>query len=516
MNLRNKFIILIGLVVVVSYGITFYRTSQFQHELVLAQAARQARMLHKQVLMTRKWVADHNGLFFLRQPGVGPNPFLDEPEVRDSSGRTFVKRNPAMVTRELSEYASDEGFCKYRVTTLMPINPDNKPDSWERQSLLRFEEGVAEVIEVTKDENGSALRYIAPLYVEESCLECHAHQGYQRGDVRGGLSVTIPVDWAFENIEKNNWMLLYIGLGTIVIVGISIYLMLDYLVVRRLTVLAGAMASYPQKQMPRHLLPGGGDEVGRLSGKFQDLCGRLESSQEELDRTREQVFQSEKLAALGRLAAGVAHEVNNPLGGMLNCVKSMGEAPDDQDMQLRYLGLVEKGLKRIGSIVQQLLNFGRTEPLRYQMLSVDDLIRDSFVLLEYGLKKIELNLDLGLDGSYPVDSDALQQIMVNISLNSMQAMPDGGVLTVTTREEHDHLVLSFADTGVGIGEDDMSKIFDPFYTSKDVGQGTGLGLSVTYSLVERMNGTISVQSEKGQGTCFTVKLPINHNEAEAV
>ena len=150
------------------------------------------------------------------------------------------------------------------------------------------------------------------------------------------------------------------------------------------------------------------------------------------------------------------------------------------------------------------------------MLSVDDLVRDSFVLLEYGLKKIELNLDLGLDGSYPVDSDALQQIVVNISLNGIQAMPDGGVLTVTTREEHGHLVLSFADTGVGIGEDDMSKIFDPFYTSKDVGQGTGLGLSVTYSLVERMNGTISVQSEKGQGTCFTVKLPINHNEAEAV
>ncbi|HIJ78585.1 MAG: ATP-binding protein [Desulfobulbaceae bacterium] len=515
MNLRNKFIILIGLVVVVSYGITFYRTSQFQHELVLSQAARQARMLHKQVLMTRKWVADHNGLFFLRKPGVDPNPFLAEPEVRDQAGRSYVKRNPAMVTRELSEYASDEGFCRYRVTTLLPINPLNEPDAWERQSLLRFEQGVDEVIEVTKDEKGSALRYIAPLYVEEACLECHAHQGYKTGDVRGGLSVTIPVDWVFENIAQNNRMLLYIALGTIVIVGASIYLMLDWLVVRRLSVLAGAMDSYPQKNTDLSLLPEGFDEVGRLSEKFQFFCGRLEKSQEELNRTREQVFQSEKLAALGRLAAGVAHEVNNPLGGMLNCVKSMRESPEDLEMQVRYLGLVEKGLKRIGSIVQQLLNFGRTEPLRYRLLSVDDLIKDSFVLLEYGLKKIELKLDLGLPGMYPVDSDALQQIVVNICLNGIQAMPDGGTLTVTTREHGDRLVLGFADTGVGINEEDLSKIFDPFYTSKDVGEGTGLGLSVTYSLVKRMNGKIWVDSTKGQGTCFTVELPINQKEAEA-
>ncbi len=122
MSLRSKFIFLIGIVVVISYGITFYRTSQFQDELVLSQAARQARMLHKQILMTRKWVADHNGLFFMRQPGVEPNPFLDEPEMVDAQGVRYVKRNPAMVTRELSAYADKAGFCGYRVTTLKTIN----------------------------------------------------------------------------------------------------------------------------------------------------------------------------------------------------------------------------------------------------------------------------------------------------------------------------------------------------------------------------------------------------------
>jgi len=508
MGLRSKFIILIGLVVVVSYGITFYRTSRFQNELMLAQAAQQGRLLHKQVLLTRKWVAEHNGLFFLRQPGVEPNPFLKDPEILGADGRSYVKRNPAMVTRELSEYTGREGFGRYRVTTLKPVNPINEPDDWERQSLLRIEQGQAEVIEITGDAGSRTLRYIAPLHVEESCLECHAHQGYGIGDIRGGLSVVIPVDWAFVSIAQNNRMLLAIALATILLVGVALYLMVDILVVRRLNALAGAMDGYPDNPPPPGLAGGGpNDEVGRLAENFADFCRRLETSQEELDRTRKQFFQSEKQAALGRLAAGVAHEVNNPLGGMLNCVKSMRETPDDQGMQQRYLELIEKGLRRIGDTVRQLLNFGRSEPLRPRMLSIDDLIRESFFLLGYAMKKIELRLELGIGRPHLLDGSALQQVVVNISLNAIQAMPDGGILTVTTREEGDRLVLAFADTGMGIAEENLPRIFDPFYTSKDVGQGSGLGLAVTYALAQRMQGRITVRSSPEQGSCFTVELP---------
>ncbi len=515
MSLRLKFILLIGIVVVISYGITFYRTSQFQNELVLSQAARQARMLHQQILMTRKWVADHNGLFFMRQPGVEPNPFLKDPEMVDAKGVRYVKRNPAMVTRELSAYADQAGFCDYRVTTLKTINPANAPDPWEEKSLLLFEEGVEEVIEFTEVNNRPTLRYIAPLPVEQSCLECHSHQGYKIGDIRGGLSVTIPVDWAFESIARNNRMLLFIATITILVVGLTIYLLIDVLVVRRLGILERAMENYPQKRPSKANLPDGGDEIGRLASKFDDFCQRLDTSQAELDNSRKQVFQSEKLAALGRLAAGVAHEVNNPLGGMLNCVKSMGENPHDKALHNRYLNLMEKGLKRIGKIVQQLLNFGRREPLQYRVASIDDLIRESFVLLEYGLKKLDVQLDLGIHDSHPIDSAALQQIIVNITMNAMQAMPEGASFRVTTRVEGEMAVLAFQDSGPGIAEENLPRIFDPFFTTKDVGEGTGLGLAVTYALVQQMHGSILVESEVGKGTCFIIRLPLNPKTKEA-
>lgn len=509
MRLRNKIMLLISTVVVVSFGITFYRTSTFQQDLVLAQAARQARIIHKQILLTRRWVSDHNGLFFFKTENVRANPFLEDMEITDEKGRLLVKRNPAMVTRELSEYANQEGLFSYRVTALNPVNPSNAPNDFERKSLEQFKQGIAEVVEIDTGPNGRFLRYMAPLIVEESCKECHHEKNYIPGDTRGGLSISIPINWAFNEIEQNNRMLLAIWLITILVVGVTIFLMIDFMVVRRLGTLAKAMDLFPDDETLIKNLPVRDDEVGKLAMKLKDLCRRLLTSQQELDRTREQVFQGEKLAALGRLTAGIAHEINNPLGGMHNCIKSMQEAPDDRELNQRYMELLAKGLKRIGETVRQLLNFGRREPLRLRSVRVDDLITDCFALLEYALTNIELSLDLKLGRSLMVDVETLKQVIVNIGLNAIQAMPDGGKLTVESREEESKLVIKISDTGVGMDEEQISKIFDPFYTTKGVGEGTGLGLFVTYSLVQNMNGKISVESRQGQGASFQIELPID-------
>jgi signal transduction histidine kinase len=507
MRLRTKIMMLISAVVIVSFGITFYRTSDFQQDLVLEQAARQARIIHKQILLTRRWVSDHNGLFFFKTESVKANPFLKDMEIFDEQGRRLVKRNPAMVTRELSEYADREGLFSYRVTTLQPINPANSPDEFERKSLELFKQGTEEAIEIHADSTGRTLRYIAPLLVEESCKECHNERDYVSGDTRGGLSISIPIDWAFEDIAKNNRMLLGIWFITILVVGITIFLLVEILVVRRLGNVAKAMDLFPEDDTQIKDLPVNDDEVGKLSLKLKELCQRLLTSQQELDRSRDQVFQGEKLAALGRLTAGIAHEINNPLGGMQNCIKSMQESPDDRQQNQRYLELLSKGIKRIGETVRQLLNFGRREPLRLRSVQVDDLIRECFTLLEYGLKNIELTLDLQLSRPLKVDVEALKQVIVNIGLNSIQAMKNGGKLTVESRETDTGLLIKITDTGTGMDEDQVQKIFDPFFTTKDVGEGTGLGLFVTYSLVQNMNGTITVESQLGQGASFQLELP---------
>ena len=158
MRLRTKLSILVTIIVTLSFGITFYRTSSFQNELVIKQTERQARMLAQQILLTRQWVADHDGLFFIKKPGVVSNPFLKGSDIFDSEGKVYVKRNPAMVTRELSENASQDDFCRFGVTSLKPANPNNPPAAFERQGLRAFAQGPEAVKNYVNAKEGRVVR----------------------------------------------------------------------------------------------------------------------------------------------------------------------------------------------------------------------------------------------------------------------------------------------------------------------------------------------------------------------
>ncbi|MCG6931836.1 MAG: DUF3365 domain-containing protein, partial [Desulfofustis sp.] len=375
-------------------------------------------------------------------------------------------------------------------------------------SLERFKEvRLDEYIEIESADKKKTLRYIAPLLVKESCLTCHSEHGYKVGDIRGALSISIPIEWADAVIKKNMRKILMLGVCSVILVSALMYVLFNALVTSRLSKLELAMDSYPDAVNPDTMLPTGDDEIGRLSSRFSALCERLEHSSKKLDQAQQQAFYNEKMAALGQITAGIAHEINNPLGGLLNCVKNMQDDPRNAEMHTRYLPLLDKGLHQIETVMRQLLNFGRNEPLQLRRFEVDEEIRECISLLEYRMKDIDVTLDLSIARSCCIDAEAFKQIIVNIGLNAIQAMPDGGHLAVSSRFRDGFLEIVFSDNGVGIPPDIQDRIFDPFFTTKDIGQGTGLGLAVTYSLVKKMGGEISVKSTPKKGSVFTVTLP---------
>ncbi len=515
MQLKTKFIIMIVLITCCSYGVTFYRTSSFQEELVVQQATRQAKMLFEQIKLTRQWVSDHNGLFLVKEPGVEANPFLPNAQIQDEAGNWLVKRNPAMVTRELSEYAARQGMGQFNVTSLNPMNPNNVPDDFERRSLESFNAGRPEAVNIEKAADSHRLRYMAPLQVDSQCLECHGGQGYEIGDIRGGMSVSIPIDWAYAEIRQNNRLLLNIAVATIVIVALAIYFLFDLLVAKRLKALARQMDNYPEKLPNEPNLDELKDEIGSLSDNFHKLCDRLEQSQSELDATREQVFQSEKQAALGRLVAGISHEINNPLGGMQNCLQTMKRSMDKPDLLSRYMELLGQGVERIKGTVQQLLNIGRREALEQIEGDVDEMLSDCLELTCIGRRNIQLDMQLNIGQPLLVGMEALRQVVINLAGNAVQAMGEtGGKLQVRSDLEGQHLSIVIADTGPGVAEEHLDKIFEPFFTTKEVGEGTGLGLSVSYSLIKQMNGELTVANAPQGGAIFNIKIPLQ-TEPEA-
>ncbi len=508
MKLQYKFIIFIGAVLILSYSVILYYTSNLQNSLIIGQAKQQARMLHRHLTLTREWISDHQGLFVVRTDSVRENPYLDEPSTITNDGQVLVKRNPAMVTRELSEYTARAGLGWFKVTSLKPVNPLNGPDEFEDASLKMFEKtGLNEHIEINRQDNTKVLRYIAPLLVKKTCLSCHAKHGYELGDIRGALSITIPIAWADKVIKRHNHTIILYGILSVLVVSGTFFLLFHLLVASRLDRLKVTMDNYPSSKAPKNTFADGNDEIADLSQGFSSLCNRLENNTNELYLAKEKAFYNEKMAALGQITAGIAHEVNNPLGGLRNCVKNMKDAPDDLELHARYLPLLDKGLARIEQTMKQLLNFGRDNPLQLRKVDIDDEIRECFALLGYKMKDIKLSLNLNIGGTYCIDTEAIKQIVVNIGLNAIQVMTDGGVLQVKSWKENELLYLEIGDNGCGIDPEIIGKIYDPFFTTKDVGEGTGLGLAVTYSLVHKMGGNIQVDSTPGCGTTFLISLP---------
>ncbi|HID93921.1 MAG TPA: PAS domain S-box protein, partial [bacterium (Candidatus Stahlbacteria)] len=239
----------------------------------------------------------------------------------------------------------------------------------------------------------------------------------------------------------------------------------------------------------------------------------LAKAYKELQQLQTQLIQSEKMASLGKLAAGIAHEINNPLTGVLTFAHFLLKKIDKNDPKREDLEVIVEGTTRCKRIVEGLLNFARQKEPQKSPCNINEVIEESLSLVEKQASFHNIKIIRELDRSLPqitVDVDQIQQVFMNIILNAQEAMPEGGFLTITTSmvDGGQFVEIKFVDTGCGIKEEDIHRVFDPFFTTKKETKGTGLGLAVSYGIIERHKGTIEVCSELGKGSTFIVKLPV--------
>lgn len=265
------------------------------------------------------------------------------------------------------------------------------------------------------------------------------------------------------------------------------------------------------------------DKLERIQSELLHSNRELTESLQKLSRTQDQLIQAEKLASLGQLAAGVAHELNNPLGGILLYSSLLLEKMDHAHEHLNDIEQIRDETKRCKNIVQGLLDFSRQSRTQGTVVDLDTIIEKTLSLVVHQSLFKDITITKKLDPSIPkiyADPGQLQQVFLNIILNAAQAMQGKGNLTLTTRKHHDKVIASFKDTGPGMSEKIRKKIFDPFFTTRPQGQGTGLGLAIAYGIVQKHKGTIQVKSRPGKGAEFRIILPdvdlYNHIEKETV
>jgi two-component system NtrC family sensor kinase len=317
---------------------------------------------------------------------------------------------------------------------------------------------------------------------------------------------------------------------------------LSYLAIKTVThpirVLSEAVTALARGDFSKPLVTHREDEIGRLFTGFNTTAGQLKKAYSELEgkvkasdkelemayqilrQRQEQLVRSEKMAALGQLSAGIAHEIRNPLTSIKIFIQSLEKEIDLDENRSEDFRIIKKEIDRINENISRFLNFARPEEPQFQPVNIHALLVDTLNLLAAKIKSSSIRLNTFLqEGLALVEGDPKQlgQVFLNLILNAIEAMPEGGDLTISLTGEvdpdsrEDALQVVFQDSGCGISENDRPYLFDPFFTTKE--KGTGLGLSIVYSIVQKHNGQIEVKSEPGKGSSFVVSLPIRKEEA---
>jgi len=356
---------------------------------------------------------------------------------------------------------------------------------------------------------------VTPLYNQPSCstAACHAHPSGQR--VLGVVDVGVSLERADHDIaqEARNTLALSIValLGLVAVATLSI----QRLVARPVRDLVEATRRVAEGELAGAVPVTSRDELGRLANDFNRMREALVKAEEELKgRAAAQVARAEKLASLGRMSASIAHEINNPLAGILTfaklLIRDLESRPLDDALReqgLRQLRLVQRETERCTAIVRNLLEFARQRPLQLRPTSVSVVVDEALSLVGHQLELKGLSLERAFEPAPEVQADAgqLRQAVVNLVLNACDATAAGGRIRLATRAEDGGALIEVADTGAGIAPEDLARLFEPFFSTKE--KGTGLGLSVVYGIVDRHGGHIEVDSALGRGTTFRIRLP---------
>ncbi len=381
-------------------------------------------------------------------------------------------------------------------------------------------------------EKQSLLGLINPIYNEASCYPCHP----KALNVLGVLDTTISLEgFEKEKAQIYNRMLIS-GIVSVIALSLLLSLLLTRFVNRPIDKLLSATKKADQGDLDQTVAIRSHDELGELSDSFNNMILELKRSRDaieewtqtleqrvqertrELQQVQDQLIRAGKMAALGELAAGVAHEINNPLTGVLTFSSLMLKKVDETHPWKKDLENIVQQTTRCRNIVRGLLDFARQRKPDKKEWDIHALLDNIVTLVEKQAPFQNIRIVKEFKTGVPllfIDADQIQQVFMNILLNAADAMAgNGGTLTIKTDLQDKMAEISFTDTGCGMPKEHLSKLFAPFFTTKETGKGTGLGLAISYGIIQSHNGDITVESEVGKGSTFRIKLPIEKQNEE--
>ena len=504
----------------------------------MGQVENEARAIFRHTVLTRKWISDHGGIFVEKLPWAKASPYLQDSEIY-SGGKRYIKETPAMVTKELSHYAKEKGAYWFHITSLKLTNPENAPDAFEKKALAEFEhKKIRELMSLEAIDNAKYLRYIAPLYVEDTCLRCHARQGYKVGDVRGAISVTVPVERTFASIAENRKRMFTAALLTVLSLMGAMLLMMRRLVLTPMRRLQSSIKEFSSGTYTPEDMLRTGDEFGDLCRSFSEMAGaiseyhgclndKIRAATEDLENTNKKLIEANAMLSDANVRksdfiARASHELRTPLtaikGSMDYISTKLSSIPPEKmegtsldDLHI-FFEVIKKNAERLIRMVSLMLDIERIEmggaELQFVTADLSCLIAETITALQVNAEEKGITLRADIPGSLPVllDEDRMRQVVVNLLSNAIKFSYEGSAITVRAFEDGDFIVAEVCDAGPGVPEPEQERIFDKFH-KKGNRDGAGLGLAICKSIIEAHHGAIGVISDGLRGSRFYFRLP---------
>jgi len=450
---------------------------------------------------------------------MAAEPGIEKIRIFDQDGRITYTTNSG----EQNHVVDKTGEACYAChAQSQPLTRVNRPD---RFRIYRNAAGTR------------VLGIITPIENQPSCsnASCHAHPAEQQ--ILGVLDTNISLAKADVQLaESSRRMIVYTGCALLLIALLSWFFVWE-VVGRPVKALERGTERLAAGDLGYQIDVRSKDEIGELAHSFNAMSNqlkaehteneawtrtleqRVEQKTRELKRAHEHALHTEKMASIGKMAAVLAHEINNPLSGILTYAKLLRKWVDSGDGGKNRLKDIDDSLdliasesRRCGDLVKNLLTFSRTTPINLQSTNLNQVIDRSLRLVQHQFDLAGVHVELELDSDLPptvCDGAQIEQVLLALMMNALDAMPQGGNLWVTTKLDREESVVRVIvrDDGCGIPAEILLHMFEPFLTTKETGRGVGLGLAISRSILERHNGNIEVQSEVGRGTTFTVTLP---------
>lgn len=365
-----------------------------------------------------------------------------------------------------------------------------------KQPIKRREEGIFSVL--------------FPIENDPRCFHCHGSQV----KLNGVLAVDISMAETQEKVRELSKTMILWAFGVTAILAVSLSLFLTHLVSNPIQTLIATMER-AERGLEARVAVSSSDDIGRLGEAFNSLLSKLESAQRRVERYHyEQMTRADRLASIGEMAAGIAHEIKNPLAGIAGVIQVFRKEHAVGDQKRVILNEVLVQVERMDKAVRNLLSFARPPEPKMTLVDINEVISRLLDFLAPQFARNSIVIDRKLTTGLPwftLDPDLMQQALINIALNAIQAMPEGGKFVVETRSvkpdgrNSGSIEVLCSDTGKGISLENLSRIFKPFYTTRQ--QGTGLGLAITQRIIEQHGGEINVISSPEKGTSFTISFP---------